>query len=203
MFWQLQKWWRSSWSPPLTLARRAHSFATTVATQKRMSQTWNKLRPAGVDKGHSWVRPKPRHICPQKATVLQLLGNGLGSSCFVFPPRKTEKSGWNCEKEGRSRSRHRRLLGFVRWIDWNKIQLMIGIIIIITIYFIINYDKYASFKKIFKQGTPYVQIIPFKREPWKLQINKGIVPHLNHRVNYFTKLYNRYKTLIWNKKKWS
>jgi hypothetical protein len=68
---------------------------------------------------------------------------------------------------------------------------------------IINYDKYASFKKIFKQGTPYVQIIPFKREPWKLQINKGIVPHLNHRVNYFTKLYNRYKTLIWNKKKWS
>ena len=43
LFWQLQRWWRSSWSPPLTLARRAHSFATTVATQKRMSQTWNKL----------------------------------------------------------------------------------------------------------------------------------------------------------------
>jgi hypothetical protein len=68
---------------------------------------------------------------------------------------------------------------------------------------LINYDKYPSFKKIFKQGTPYVQIIPFKRESWKLKIYKDAQINVNHRLKYFTKLYNRYKTLIWNKKKWN
>lgn len=68
---------------------------------------------------------------------------------------------------------------------------------------IINYDKYPSFKKIFKQGTPYVQIIPFKRDSWKLKINTDAQINVRHRIKYFTKVYNRYKTLIWNKKQWS
>ena len=68
---------------------------------------------------------------------------------------------------------------------------------------IINCDKYPSFKKIFKQGTPYVQIIPFKRDSWKLKINTNLQSIKPHRIKYFTKLYNRYKTLIWDKKKWN
>jgi len=68
---------------------------------------------------------------------------------------------------------------------------------------LINNDKYPSFDKIFKQGTPYVQIIPFKRENWKLKINGNAKPDINHRSNYFTKFINRYKNMIWVKKKWN
>jgi len=67
---------------------------------------------------------------------------------------------------------------------------------------IFNNDKYPTFKKTFKQGTPYVQVIPFKRDSWKrkystIKINKG------KRFSYFSSILNRYKKLIWKKKIWN
>ena len=67
---------------------------------------------------------------------------------------------------------------------------------------IFNNDKYPTFRKTFKQGTPYVQVIPFKRDSWKrkystIKINK------EKRFFYFSNLLNRYKKLIWKKKIWN
>jgi hypothetical protein len=66
---------------------------------------------------------------------------------------------------------------------------------------IINNDKYPSFEKIFKQGIPYVQIIPFKRDSWKKKISKKIISQ-TYRLKYFTQILNRYRDLIWQKKTW-
>ena len=66
---------------------------------------------------------------------------------------------------------------------------------------IVNHDKYNSFEKLFKQGTPYVQIIPFKRNSWKKEI--AINKHDSvFKFNYFTSLIDRYKNKIWSKKSW-
>lgn len=67
---------------------------------------------------------------------------------------------------------------------------------------IINNDKYPSFKKVFKQGTPYVQIIPFKRDSWKMNLSFIKKKNNTSRLLYFTKMWNRYKHLIWEKKSW-
>lgn len=68
---------------------------------------------------------------------------------------------------------------------------------------IINNDKYPSFKKTFKQGTPYVQIIPFKREPWKFKTKSFDKNIMKNKFDFFSKIINRYKTLIWERKKWN
>lgn len=54
---------------------------------------------------------------------------------------------------------------------------------------------------IIKRGTPYVQIIPFKRESWRMKIKK-INPDksLWRTFLYHTKLFNIYKTFYWKKK---
>ena len=67
--------------------------------------------------------------------------------------------------------------------------------------FIINGDKYDSFSEVFKAGTPYVQIIPFMRDEWKMHIGKGRQTN-TFNYNYWSSLINRYKIKIWNKKKW-
>ena len=66
---------------------------------------------------------------------------------------------------------------------------------------IINADKYSSFDKVFSRGLPYVQIIPFKRDDWE---NKILKEKVNNTFinNFVTQFVNRYKKLIWKKKKW-
>jgi len=68
---------------------------------------------------------------------------------------------------------------------------------------IINGDKYPVLETIIKKGTPYVQIIPFKRDSWKM-IFKSIKQKevQNSRLFYGLKLLNVYKDKYWNKKSW-
>ena len=68
--------------------------------------------------------------------------------------------------------------------------------------FTFNKDKYPSYKKIFKRGTPYVQVIPFKRNNWKMEIEYK-EDFRNANFNWGTKIIHRYKQLFWNKKKYS
>lgn len=68
--------------------------------------------------------------------------------------------------------------------------------------FIINGDKYPVLDTVIKEGTPYVQVIPFKRESWKMKIetltkNKN----LRHSLWSIENIY-RYKNKFWNKKIW-
>lgn len=68
--------------------------------------------------------------------------------------------------------------------------------------FIINNDKYKKLEEYINQGTPYVQVIPFKRDDWKMKIKieekQGIISRLKYTLN----LLNTYKRKVWKKKKW-
>jgi len=69
--------------------------------------------------------------------------------------------------------------------------------------YIINGDKYPVLKTLIKMGTPYVQIIPFKRESWKMKI--GEVPDSRMLTNRFVaavQLFETYKNKWWHKKSW-
>ena len=69
---------------------------------------------------------------------------------------------------------------------------------------IINGDKYPTLETTIKKGTPYVQIIPFKREPWKMKIKSADTEYFRKgKTFYFLKNLHIYKTKYWSKKKWS
>lgn len=67
---------------------------------------------------------------------------------------------------------------------------------------VFNGDKYPTLKSTIKYGTPFVQVIPFKREGWKMKIKgvKNIKPI--KKLTYFKRVIHNYKNLYWNKKSW-
>ena len=68
---------------------------------------------------------------------------------------------------------------------------------------IINGDKYPVIATVIKMGTPYVQVIPFKRESWKMKIKSSSRDEDNSKqFNYQFKMINVYKEKWWNKKSW-
>ena len=68
---------------------------------------------------------------------------------------------------------------------------------------IINGDKYPVLETIIKKGTPYVQIIPFKRDSWRMNFKPKKQKEIqNSRLFYGLKLLNNYKDKYWNKKSW-
>ena len=68
---------------------------------------------------------------------------------------------------------------------------------------IINGDKYPILETTIKKGTPYVQIIPFKRDNWRMKVIPRKQKEIqNSRVFYGLKLLNIYKDKYWKKKSW-
>jgi len=68
---------------------------------------------------------------------------------------------------------------------------------------IINGDKYPVLETTIEKGTPYVQIIPFKRDSWKMSLKPRKQEEVqNSRLLYGLKLINIYKDKYWNKKSW-
>jgi hypothetical protein len=68
---------------------------------------------------------------------------------------------------------------------------------------VINGDKYPVLETTIKKGTPYVQIIPFKRDSWKMTFKSRKQKEVqNSRIFYGLKLLNVYKDKYWNKKSW-
>ena len=68
---------------------------------------------------------------------------------------------------------------------------------------VINGDKYDVLDTIIKKGTPYVQIIPFKRDSWEMKIKGESVDKLKTRSMFFPfTILNNYKKNILNKKSW-
>jgi hypothetical protein len=66
---------------------------------------------------------------------------------------------------------------------------------------VINGDKYPQLKTILKKGTPYVQIIPFKRDNWKLKLSsKKQIDILKEKIKYDLTIYQKYKRKFWEKK---
>jgi hypothetical protein len=68
---------------------------------------------------------------------------------------------------------------------------------------VINGDKYPILETTIKKGIPYVQIIPFKRDNWKMKIKPRKQEEIkNSRLFYGLKVMNIYKDKYWNKKSW-
>jgi len=68
---------------------------------------------------------------------------------------------------------------------------------------VINGDKYPVLETTIKKGTPYVQIIPFKRDSWKIKIKTRKQKEIqNSRLFFGLKILNVYKEKYWNKKLW-
>ena len=68
---------------------------------------------------------------------------------------------------------------------------------------IINGDKYPVLETTIKKGTHYVQIIPFKRDSWKMTVKARKQKEIqNSRLFYGLKLLNIYKEKYWSKKSW-
>ena len=68
---------------------------------------------------------------------------------------------------------------------------------------VINGDKYPVLETVIKKGTPYVQIIPFKRESWKMIFKSRTQKECQtSRLFLSLKLLNVYKEKYWNKKSW-
>jgi len=68
---------------------------------------------------------------------------------------------------------------------------------------VINGDKYPSLETLIKKGTPYVQIIPFKRDNWRMVLKSRKQKEIqNSRIFYGLKILNNYKEKYWNKKLW-
>jgi len=68
---------------------------------------------------------------------------------------------------------------------------------------VINGDKYPVLETTIKKGTPYVQIIPFKRDSWKMIVKLRKQKEIqNSRLFYGLKLLNIYKDKYWSKKSW-
>jgi hypothetical protein len=68
---------------------------------------------------------------------------------------------------------------------------------------VINGDKYPILETTIKKGTPYVQIIPFKRDSWKMIIKSREQKEVqNSKLFFGLKILNTYKDKYWNKKSW-
>ena len=66
---------------------------------------------------------------------------------------------------------------------------------------VINGDKYPSLDTIIKKGTPYVQVIPFKRNDWEMKIKvRDEKKYKPWQFFYRLKLIHAYKTFFWKKK---
>lgn len=68
---------------------------------------------------------------------------------------------------------------------------------------IVNSDKYPELDSTIQLGTPYVQVIPFKREKWKMKIIEEDKDKIKENL-FFQKKYiiNNYKKIFWKKKSW-
>jgi hypothetical protein len=68
---------------------------------------------------------------------------------------------------------------------------------------VINGDKYPVLETVIKKGTPYVQIIPFKRDSWKMEIKSRNQKEIQkYRLLYNLNVINLYREKYWNKKSW-
>ena len=68
---------------------------------------------------------------------------------------------------------------------------------------VVNGDKYHTLQTTIEIGTPYVQVIPFKREPWKMKIERMSEKERNkNRAFSIQYLINNYKKKYWHKKTW-
>lgn len=70
--------------------------------------------------------------------------------------------------------------------------------------FVLNGDKYNTMHTTLKKGLVFAQVIPFKRESWKMKLEKFTKKELKEKDNWFVKFLSKfkhkYKNTAWLKK---
>jgi len=66
---------------------------------------------------------------------------------------------------------------------------------------VVNHEKYGNLDLLISKGTPYVQVIPFKRDDWKMVIKSEEKKKIIKRFLWPLKYLNNYKNRIFNKDK--
>lgn len=67
--------------------------------------------------------------------------------------------------------------------------------------FVINGDKYRTLETTLKKGLIYAQIIPFKRDAWKMKIKEKTEKQIfTNKFQFLINDFNIYRTKSWNKK---
>jgi hypothetical protein len=70
--------------------------------------------------------------------------------------------------------------------------------------FVINGDKYETLTTTIKRGTPFVQVIPFKRDSWKMKLKTRTGREaLKNYISHSLQIIRSYKDRIWSKKSWN
>ena len=72
--------------------------------------------------------------------------------------------------------------------------------------YIVNGDKYPVIDEVVKEGTPYVQIIPFKRDNWKMTISdvsEEKLKEVTKDMYLKEKLLHTYRNIFWRKSTWN
>jgi len=65
-------------------------------------------------------------------------------------------------------------------------------------------EKKENYDVVISKGTPYVQVIPFKREAWKMSVKDIDVKKLQKfSFKYASSVINTYLTKFWKKKSWN
>jgi hypothetical protein len=61
-----------------------------------------------------------------------------------------------------------------------------------------------TFEGLIPKGTPIAQVIPFKRDSWKMEFGeeKELNEQKNIKMQLDTKFFDRYKSMFWNKKEY-
>ena len=71
----------------------------------------------------------------------------------------------------------------------------------INFHIVINGFKYDELITTIKAGTPYVQVIPFKRDSWEMSIEPlKKEKQEKDRFNFYTKVKHFYRDFSWSKK---
>ena len=106
-----------------------------------------------------------------------------GYSCLFVPPLNN------------SDDRFEVISGIVETDKWN---------LQVNFPFVVNGDKYDTLTTTIKRGTPYVQVIPFKRDDWEMKFGttnaKGIFKDW---IRHQLQILRSYKDRIWSKKSWN
>jgi hypothetical protein len=68
--------------------------------------------------------------------------------------------------------------------------------------FILNNAKYPELDTIINKGTPIVQVIPFKRDEWKMKIGVSKINLVSTLLKESFYLFRNYQRMFWRKKKW-
>lgn len=69
--------------------------------------------------------------------------------------------------------------------------------------FVVNGDKYHQLDTVLERGTPYVQVIPFKRQSWTMEVKTIDSTSIwKDKLHYDTINFRHYQSKFWYKKKW-